>query len=191
MKRNLLVLFAAIVLASGAEAETTAQRMQRVGLTMVPDPVNPIEFQLPSLSGARVRLSSLKGKVVLLNFWATWCPACRQEMPSMQRMYQRLRAEGFEVLAVDLQEDRQRVQSFAKDLGLSFPILLDSDGSVGGEYGAHALPTTFLLDRRGLIFAWAVGAREWDTPEMLATLRGILTNGIGPQEKIVPWSRSK
>ncbi len=173
-----------------ASGETAAQRMRSVGLTLVPDPVNPIEFQLQSLGGPRVKLSSLKGKVVLLNFWATWCPACRQEMPSMQRMYRALRAEGLEILAVDLQENTQRVQGFAKELGLSFPIALDSDGSVGTQYGAHALPTTFLLDRRGLIFAWAVGSREWDTPEMLAALRGILKNGA-VTEKAAPWSRRK
>ncbi len=100
-------------------------------------------------------------------------------MPSMERMYSQLKGSGLEILAVDLMEDKGRVQSFARQLKLTFPILLDANGAVGAQYDARAIPTTYLVDRRGLVFARAVGAREWDTPEMLDLLRAVLRDGIG------------
>ncbi|MGA2765600.1 MAG: TlpA disulfide reductase family protein [Spirochaetia bacterium] len=179
MKRNLVIFLGAVVLAANVSAETAVQRMQGLGLAVASKPIDPIEFELQSLPGAPVKLSSLKGKVVFLNFWATWCGPCRSEMPSMQRMYESLRADGLEILAVNLMEDAPRVKGFAKELKLTFSILLDSNGRVGAQYNARAIPTTYLVDRRGLIFARAVGARQWDTPEMLDLLRGILKDGIG------------
>ncbi len=190
MRRLPFVLLGLFILAGALGAEPATQRARSLGINLVPDPLKPIDFQLPDLAGARVRLSALTGKIVLLNFWATWCPACRAEMPSMQKVYQALRAEGLEILAVNLGEDGKTVRAFAKQQGLGFPIALDSDGSVGTQYGAHALPTTLLLDRHGLIFAWAVGSREWDSPEMLALLRAILKDGIAP-DKPTPWQRRK
>lgn len=179
MKRLLILLLAGMLAATGAVAETTPHRLKNLGLGVADKPLDPVEFELQSLEGPRVKLSSLKGKVAFLNFWATWCGPCRTEMPSMQRMYQQLRSEGLEILAVDLMEDKGTVRSFARQLKLTFPILLDSNGAVGGQYDARAIPTTYLVDRRGLVFARAVGAREWDTPEMLDLLRAILRDGIG------------
>ena len=177
MKRALL-LFLVGSLAALVHAETLQQRMSRQGLGVAQKPLAPIEFELPDLAGKKVKLSSLKGKVVFLNFWATWCGPCRSEMPSMQRMYEKLHKEGLEILAVDLQEDKGQVQSFARELALNFPILLDSTGAVGAQYNARAIPTTYLFSRAGFIIARAVGAREWDTPEMLETFRRVLTEGV-------------
>ncbi len=161
-----------------SSVETLQQRMTRQGLAVMQKPHPPIEFELQDLAGKDVKLSSLKGKVVFLNFWATWCGPCRTEMPSMQRMYEKLKGEGLEILAVDLQEGKDQVQSFARELGLSFPILLDSTGKVGAHYNARAIPTTYLFDRKGFIIAFVVGAREWDTPEMLETLRRVLKESV-------------
>ena len=177
MKR-VLTIFLIGSLAALVNAETLQKRMSRQGLGVAQKPLTPIEFELPDLAGKKVKLSSLKGKVVFLNFWATWCGPCRSEMPSMQRMYEKFKAQGLEILAVDLQEDKGQVQRFADELGLSFPILLDSEGDVGARYNARAIPTTYLFDRTGFIFARAVGARQWDTPEMLETLRLVLTEGV-------------
>jgi thiol-disulfide isomerase/thioredoxin len=176
--KKALILFLVGSLAALLHAETLQQRMSRLGLAVAQKPVAPIEFELPDLAGKKVKLSSLKGKVVFLNFWATWCGPCRSEMPSMQRMYEELKGEGLEILAVDLQEEKGQVQSFAKELALNFPILLDSTGAVGAQYSARAIPTTYLFDRKGFIFARAVGARQWDTPEMLETLRRVLREGV-------------
>lgn len=96
----------------------------------------------------------------------------------MQRMYEKLHDEGLEILAVDLQEEKGLVEGFVRELSLKFPILLDSTGAVGAQYNARAIPTTYLFDRKGFIFARAVGAREWDSPEMLETLRRVLRDGV-------------
>ena len=177
MRRALLVI-AAGLLGASLQAETLMQRMLNQGIGIAEKPIPPVDFELQDLSGKKVKLSALKGKVVFLNFWATWCGPCRSEMPSMQRLHEKLKAEGLEILAVDLQEDKGKVQAFAKELGLAFPILLDSDGSVGAAYNARSIPTTYLLDRDGNIFARAVGAREWDTPELINILRLILKEGV-------------
>ena len=100
-------------------------------------------------------------------------------MPSMQRMYDSVKSEGLEILAIDLLEDRRQVLSFAQELKLNFTILLDAQGTVGAQYSARVIPTTYLIDRRGFLFARAVGAREWDAPEMLELLRGILRDETG------------
>ncbi len=177
MKRTLTV-FLVVSFAALTHAETLQQRMTSQGLSVAQKPVTPIEFELRDLTGKIVKLSAFKGKVVFLNFWATWCGPCRSEMPSMQRMYEKLHDAGLEILAVDLQEEKRAVEGFVRELSLKFPILLDSTGTVGSKYNARAIPTTYLFDRKGFIFARAVGAREWDSPEMLETLRRVLKDGV-------------
>jgi thiol-disulfide isomerase/thioredoxin len=111
---------------------------------------------------------------VFLNFWATWCPPCRAEMPSMERLYQKLKGQGLVILAVDLQEDAKSVQKFVSQHKLTFPILLDSDGRIGGTYGARSIPTSYIVDRKGNVLGGTVGGREWDTPEMIAFFTRLL-----------------
>jgi thiol-disulfide isomerase/thioredoxin len=176
-------MFAALVVVAAAAAAASAESLQpimtRLELEVAKKPLDIVDFELPALDGARVKLSGLKGKVVFLNFWATWCGPCRLEMPTMEKLYQQLRSEGLEILAVDLQEDNATVRAFATRMALSFPILMDSSGAVGAKYGASAIPTTYLIDRNGKIFARAIGARMWDTPEMIGMFRQLLKNGPG------------
>jgi peroxiredoxin len=120
------------------------------------------EFALPGLSGSPVRLSDHQGKVILLNFWATWCPPCRAEMPSMETLYQTYRDRGLVILAVSGDRaGRSVVESFVQDRGVTFPILMDANGEVFAQYGVRGLPTSYLLDRRGRVFSADVGARDW------------------------------
>ncbi len=120
------------------------------------------EFVLPDLSGAPVRLSDHEGKVILLNFWATWCPPCRAEMPSMETLYQAYRNQGLVILAISSDRaGRSVVESFVQDRGVTFPILLDPDGEVFAQYGVRGLPTSYLLDRRQRVFSADIGARDW------------------------------
>ena len=109
------------------------------------------DLTLQALDGETVTLSDLRGQVVLINFWASWCPPCRNEMPAIQQVYKEYRDEGFTVLAVNSQEQDARVAAFAEQLGLTFPILMDRDGSVFDDYRVTALPTTFFVDRAGVI----------------------------------------
>ncbi len=133
------------------------------------------DFTLPSLAGPSIRLADLRGKVVLLNFWSTWCLPCRTEMPSMQRAYARLRSREFEILAVSLnQETDATVRDFVQALQLTFPFLLDPTGDAGRLYRVHAIPISFLLDREGRIAHKAVGDLDWDGPKALALIEALL-----------------
>ncbi len=133
-----------------------------------------VDFELESLGGEKVSLRSLKGKVVFLNFWATWCPPCREEMPSMELLYRELHEEGLEILAINLQEGKNQVQKFVTDYGLTFQILLDKTGRVGASYGARNIPTSFIIDRDGIVLAGVVGGRDWYSPEIISLFREIL-----------------
>ena len=122
--------------------------------TPAPLPDRPApDFTLSALDGSSVTLSQLKGQVVLINVWATWCPPCRAEMPIIQSAYEQYRAQGFTVLAVDLQEDPRTVAAFMREHTLTFPALLDVDGQVSQAYQAFSLPSSFFVDRKGIIRA--------------------------------------
>lgn len=109
------------------------------------------DFTLETLDGGTISLADLRGQVVLINFWATWCPPCRAEMPAIQQVYDKYRDQGFTVLAVDVQESDGQVTAFIDQMELTFPILMDRDGSVFASYQVKALPSTFFVDRAGVI----------------------------------------
>ncbi len=109
------------------------------------------EFVLNTLDGQRVALSDMRGQVVLVNIWATWCPPCRAEMPAIQASYARYRDKGFVVLAIDQREDVATVQSFMQEYALTFSVLLDTTGTVGAAYQASALPSSFFIGRDGTV----------------------------------------
>ena len=111
------------------------------------------DFTLPALDGTSVMLSKIKGQVALINIWATWCPPCRAEMPTIQATYEQYRDQGFTVLAVDVQEDPRTIAAFMREYKLTFPALLDLDGTVSQTYQAYALPSSFFVDRKGIIRA--------------------------------------
>lgn len=115
------------------------------------------DFTLGTLDGSTITLSDLEGQVILINFWATWCPPCRKEMPALQQINNQYQERGFTVLAVNLRQETAQVSPFVKDLGLTFPVLLDLDGQVARRYRVRALPTTFLVDRSGVIRETIVG----------------------------------
>lgn len=114
-------------------------------------------FELAALEGDPIRLSDLRGQVVLLNFWATWCSHCRAEFPVLQDFYKRHQNEGFVVLAINIQENRGRVAELVSDMGLTFPVLLDRRGEVTASYRVRGLPTSFLIDREGRIVEKQIG----------------------------------
>lgn len=111
------------------------------------------DFTLVDLAGSQVRLGDLRGQVVLVNVWATWCPPCRAEMPMIQAAYEQYRERGFTVLAVNLREDPRTVAAYMQEMGLTFPALLDSDGAVSTTYQALVLPSSFFIDKAGVVRA--------------------------------------
>ena len=123
-------------------------------------------FQLRDLNGHLITLSDLRGKVVLLNFWATWCGPCRVEMPAMEQLYRMFQRKDFEILAVSTDAQGAAItRPFQQENRLTFPILHDPDYRVGLSYGARSLPMTFLIDRQGVIRHQVFGARDWEAPE--------------------------
>ena len=123
-------------------------------------------FTLRDLAGNVMSLSQLRGKVVLLNFWATWCGPCRVEMPAMDQLYRTLSRRDFEILAVSTDPQGAAVtRPFQREMGFTFPILHDSEYRVGLTYGARSIPITFMVDRRGIVRQKIFGARDWDSPE--------------------------
>ena len=167
---------AGALVAFGPGAASAADPLvEALALTHASGGVEAPDFTLAMPDGKQnLSLGSLRGKVVLLNFWATWCPPCREEMPSMERLHQEFRDQGLAVAAVDLQESPKQVARFMKDFRLSFPAVLDADGKVAARYQVRALPATFLVDRAGRVVAQALGARNWASPESKALIRSLL-----------------
>ncbi|MEK7286031.1 MAG: TlpA disulfide reductase family protein [Nitrospirota bacterium] len=126
-----------------------------------------LDFRLKTLKGYELSLSSLRGKVVLINFWATWCGPCKKEMPSMETLYRSYKREDFEILAISIDTaGAQSVRDFVGQFGFTFPILLDTDFSVNQTYEARYVPTSVLVDRNGIIREHINGARDWMDPEI-------------------------
>lgn len=133
------------------------------------------DFALPDLDGTLRRLSDYRGKVVLLNFWSTWCTPCRTEMPSMQRAFERHRRNGFEILAVSLNvEGKPPVTEFMKDLKLTFTTLLDPKKEVARLYRVYALPTSYVIDKQGKIAYKLIGEKDWDDAHSHELIQGLL-----------------
>jgi peroxiredoxin len=134
------------------------------------------DFELASLSNQTYLLSSFRGKVLLLNFWATWCGPCKEEMPALEKLYQSLKGEGgFELLAVSVDRTgREDVEPFIQEQGVTFPILLDSLARVSELYQVYKLPETFLIDGEGKIVEHYPGPREWDSPLYEQVIRQLM-----------------
>jgi peroxiredoxin len=127
------------------------------------------DFGLPTLGGETVRLSDLKGQVVLVNLWATWCPPCKAEMPMINDFYQAHQEAGFTALMANVQEEGSTVRAFIEANGFTFPVLLDSQGELMRLYGVRGLPTTFIIDRNGQVRHIQTGAITQAELEMIVT----------------------
>ncbi len=141
------------------------------GLTRLPDPPPAPDFALADIDGNVFRLSEYRGRVLVINFWATWCLPCRDEMPSMQRAWEQLEAEGILLLGINVGEDEDTIFQFTADYPVDFPLLLDRDSRVIGAWAVRGLPTTFVVGPAGRIVFRAIGSREWDDPGLLAQIR--------------------
>ena len=134
----------------------------------------PAPLVLPDLAGRDVDLSSFKGEVVLVNFWATWCEPCREEMPSLQRLQQKLGAKGLRVLAVNVGEGAARIRQFLERTPVSLSIVRDADSDVMKAWRVRMLPASFLVDRRGKLRYQIVGEADYDDPAQQAPVLELL-----------------
>ena len=142
----------------------------------IDEPISAPPLHLPAVDGVVYDLAELQGRVVLVNFWATWCPPCRQEMPSMERLHRQLESRGLTILAVDVGEDADTVVAFTSQLepAPTFPILLDPDSTATQEWRVKGLPTSFVVDTKGKLVMRAEGGTEFDEPELIERLRTYL-----------------
>jgi len=143
------------------------------GLTSLEGRPLASDFELQDIDGNTHRLSDYRGKALIVNFWATWCPPCREEMPSMQRAWEKLEQEGILMLAVNVGEDDDTIFQFTANYPVEFPLLMDRDSTVIGEWPVRGLPTTFVVDPQGRLVYRAIGGRAWDDEDLLAPIRAL------------------
>jgi cytochrome c biogenesis protein CcmG/thiol:disulfide interchange protein DsbE len=156
-----LVVIATILWTPESSRAEVADLLQKLSMTAYSRRILPPEFNGRMVDGREMSLGSLQGKVVVLNFWATWCLECRSEMPALERLHRELSAQGFAVIGINTRERAATIREYAKALGLTFPLILDPSGKINSAYGVIGLPTTFLIARDGRAVALAIGPREW------------------------------
>jgi peroxiredoxin len=148
--------------------------VRELDLIRPPRPKQASDFTVPLLGGETLKLKAQRGKPVLVNFWATWCGPCREEMPAMERLYLKHRERGFVLLAVSVDSDASLVKPFLEKLKLTFPVTLDAKMDLANSYGVRALPASFLIDRNGYLTALALGPRPWDNRAAHTLVEGML-----------------
>lgn len=174
LRAGLIPLLAAVLLLASAPARAGIPGSAGLGVDQPPDPIAAPDFTLPTLAGGKTKLSALRGRVVLLHFWASWCPPCREELPQLVAMAAQHK-KGMTLLAVDADSsDAKGAARFVAAHSIGLPIALDSHDKVHQDYGIRALPTTYLIDRQGKIVGRIVGARDWNSPAAQRLIKGLL-----------------
>lgn len=135
------------------------------------------DFSLSDLAGKEVKLSDFRGRVVFLNFWATWCKPCKEEMPSMEELYQILKEKDFYMLAVSIDKKESDIKPFKEELKLTLPILHDRWGSVDRRYKLTGVPETYIIDQKGILAEKIIGPRDWTRTENVKVILDLLQNG--------------
>ena len=149
-------------------------------------PVQALDFQASTPDGKRVRLKDFRGKVVFLNFWATWCVPCLRVMPAMERLGKRMAGRAFTILAVNLMETPAQVKKFVNEMKVTFTIVMDTTGEISENYGATSLPLTYIIDKEGQVIHRALGPREWDGKESLALFKKLAADGASETARRLP-----
>ena len=160
--------------ASAAEQPGVAELLRQLNLSGYSSNMRPPEFSGLTADDKSVSLAALRGRVIILNFWASWCHECRPEMPVFERLHREFAPEGLSVIAINAREGAASVRAYARELGLTFPLVLDSRGMINSAYGVIGLPTTFLIGRDGRPVALAIGPREWNGKAARSLIKALL-----------------
>jgi peroxiredoxin len=160
--------------APAAERPVLPELLKGLNLSGYPSVMQPPEFSGFTADGQKVSLAGLSGRVVLLNFWATWCLECRPEMPAFERLHREFSVQGLAVVGINAREGTSTIREYAKELGLTFPLISDPTGKINSVYGVVGLPTTFLIGRNGRAVALAIGPREWSGKPARALIHALL-----------------
>lgn len=168
------LILTALIYACGTETTGKGEPGDEIQLAVV-EGKKARDFTLPDLNGGKVTLSDLRGKVVLLNFWATWCPPCREEMPSMESLHKKYEGKDMVVLAVAIDRKGEKiVRPFIEEKGFTFPVLIDKKGDVSDSYGVFAVPTTYIIGKDGTVLEKVQGAADWFDTEALAYFEDLI-----------------
>ena len=162
-------IFLVLILVSplfGIFGESIENEMVEAGFQVFSEKVSSIDFTLENLDGKKISLKDFRGKAVMLNFWATWCPPCRREMPSMEKLYSKIDKTKIDIVAVNIQESKSTVSEFIRKNKYTFPVLADEEGKAASIYQIRSIPTTFIIDKKGYVRAQFIGTREWDEKEI-------------------------
>jgi peroxiredoxin len=176
-RQRIVGVLIAIVTILGAPATGRAEVADLLGklnLSAYRPGTKPPEFSGHTVDGRTVSLASMRGKVVLLNFWASWCQECRPEMPMFEQLHREFAAQGLSVVGINAREGTAAIRAYAKELGLTFPLVLDPRGEINTAYGVIGLPSTFIIGRDGQAVARAIGPREWSGRQALEIVRALL-----------------
>ena len=166
----LFILLVGSTMAGAAEKPWYASKLEELGFFVFDPPFQFQDFRVTDLKGGSILRTSTKGKVVLLNFWATWCPPCREEIPSIESLSKSMAGKKFEVFAVSVGEDASTVKSFVEEKKMTYPIYLDSRNLLSRTYASQGIPTTYLLDKNGKFIAGIVGSYKYDNAAFIAFL---------------------
>lgn len=166
------LLCALSLLAGGAaSAMPDAELARKAGMEAYPAALRAPHWRLPGIGGEQRGPEDYKGRVVLLNFWASWCPPCRDEFPSLERLQQKIGGKDFTVLAISVSDSAAGAARFLQGRTPPFDILMDDEGKVSAAFRARGVPVTYLLDREGRLLAGKTGPQQWDSAEMEALIR--------------------
>ncbi len=174
MARILAMLLAAMLALPAGAGAPDLMLNKAAGMEAYPVPLKGPSFELPALTGEARAKAHYRGKVVLLNFWASWCPPCREEFPSLERLQQALGGKDFTVLAVSVRDSESGIARFLGDRTPPFDVLLDTEGKTARDYRAMGVPVTYLLDREGRILAGKTGPQSWDSQEMQQLIKQVI-----------------
>jgi peroxiredoxin len=160
--------------APAVERPALPEMLKALNLSGYPSLMHPPEFSGFTIDSQRISLVGLSGRVVLLNFWATWCLECRPEMTVFERLHREFSAQGLAVVGINAREGTSTIREYGKELGLTFPLIPDPSGTINSTYGVIGLPTTFLIGRNGRAVALAIGPREWSGKPARALIQALM-----------------
>jgi peroxiredoxin len=168
------LLVAAVAPAASADEPALTSLLKTLDLRGYTSRTAPPQFSGSTLDARQLSIGDYRGTVIVLNFWATWCLECRPEMAVLERLQREFSSRGLAIIGVNARENAEAVRRYAKELGLTFPLVLDPDGKINALYGVIGLPTTFVVGRDGRAVAFAVGPRQWESAPARALIEALL-----------------
>ncbi len=168
------LLVAALAGAASADQSALASLLKTLDLRAYSSRTAPPQFSGRTLDAGHLSMTEHRGMVIVLNFWASWCLECRSEMTVLERLQREFSSRGLAIIGVNVRENKEAVERYAKELGLTFPLVFDPDGRINALYGVIALPTTFVVGRDGRAIAFAIGPRQWGSAPARALFEALL-----------------